>query len=128
MSANETSPRLRRVLIVDGDNELRRQLSQYFGSNGLQVHTAGSAAMMLPMLKAVAFDLVVLDQHLPDGCGRTICHDIGRSDGPCVIMLSASDDPVDRILCLELGADDYVVKPVDPRELLARIRAVLRRA
>jgi two-component system OmpR family response regulator len=127
MSTSDKTARTQRILIVDGDGELRRQLSQYFGVNGFQVHTATGAAMMEQMLKAVPFDLVLLDLNLPDACGRTVCHQLAQKDGPRVIMTSASNDSVDRILCLELGADDYVVKPVDPRELLARTRAVLRR-
>lgn len=127
MSSTDKTARTQRILIVDGDAELRRQLSQYFGVNGFQVHTATGAAMMEQMLKAVPFDLILLDLNLPDACGRTICHELAQKDGPRVIMTSATNDPVDRILCLELGADDYVLKPLDPRELLARVRAVLRR-
>ena len=127
MSKADKTSRVQRILVVDGDGESRRELSNYFGMNGFQVHTATGVAMMEQMLRAVPFDLVLLDLNLPDGCGRTVCHQLAQRDGPRVIMTSASNDSVDRILCLELGADDYVVKPVDLRELLARSRAVLRR-
>jgi two-component system OmpR family response regulator len=117
-----------RILVVDDDGEIRRLLAGFLGRNGFAVDTARDAADMEAALAAGAPDLVVLDLVLPGVSGLELCRRIrGRSEVP-IIMLTARGDDTDRIVGLEMGADDYLAKPFNPRELLARIRAVLRRA
>ena len=124
MSGGETSAR---ILVVDDDGEIRRLLAGFLGRNGFAVVTARDAADMEAALAAEPPDLVVLDLVLPGISGLELCRRIrSRSDLP-VIMLTARGDDTDRIVGLEVGADDYLAKPFNPRELLARIRAVLRR-
>ncbi|BBK38127.1 DNA-binding response regulator [Allostella sp. ATCC 35155] len=125
MSGGETAAR---ILVVDDDGEIRRLLAGFLGRNGFAVATARDAADMEAALAAEMPDLVVLDLVLPGVSGLELCRRIrARSDLP-VIMLTARGDDTDRIVGLEVGADDYLPKPFNPRELLARIRAVLRRA
>jgi two-component system OmpR family response regulator len=95
--------------------------------HGYQVETAGDASEMEIALKRTRPDVVVLDVMLPGEDGLAICRRLARPDGPAIIMLSAMGEETDRIVGLELGADDYLPKPCNPRELLARVRAVLRR-
>lgn len=116
-----------RILIVDDDPEICRLLASYLGGFGMQVETVGDGAAMRILLADGCFDLLVLDLMLPGEDGLSLCRDIRqRSDVP-IIMLTARGESADRVLGLELGADDYVVKPFDPRELVARIHSLMRR-
>jgi two-component system phosphate regulon response regulator OmpR len=117
-----------RVLVVEDDSRLAEMLSEYLGQAGFRVTVAAAGAAALRRLTAEApYDAVVLDLMLPDMDGLDVCREIRtRSDTP-VLMLTARGDAIDRIIGLELGADDYLPKPFEPRELLARLRAVLRR-
>lgn len=117
-----------RILVVDDDLRLRDLLERYLESQGLDVRGAGNADGMRRELAAHHFDLIVLDLMLPDADGLDLCRGL-RRDGITtpVIMLTAKGDEVDRIVGLEIGADDYLPKPCNPRELVARIHAVLRR-
>ena len=118
-----------RILLVDDDAELAAMLAQFLRNEGLEIAIAGEAAAALRQLADLHPDLVILDVMLPGRGGFDVLRDI-RSRAPRlpVMMLTARGEPIDRILGLELGADDYLPKPFDPRELLARIRAVLRRS
>ncbi len=119
---------LPRVLVVDDDPQLGELLCRYLGGRGLQVSLAGSGARFRAAMRQLAFDVVLLELGLPGEDGFALMRELrSRWDGP-VIIVSGRDETVDRILGLELGADDYVCKPFDPRELLARIHSVLRRA
>jgi two-component system, OmpR family, response regulator len=115
------------ILIVDDDAELRREMADYLAGHGLKVHQAGDARQAREVLAAQAIRLVVLDVMMPGEDGLSLCRKLAEGGGPPVLMLSAMGESVDRIVGLELGADDYVAKPAPPRELLARIRAILRR-
>jgi len=116
------------ILIVDDDREIRDLLSRFLTRNGFRVSVAREEREMRKVLQDAAIDLVVLDAMLPGKDGFTICREL-RATGPVpIIMLTAAGDETDRIVGLEMGADDYVPKPFNPRELLARMRAVLRRA
>jgi two-component system OmpR family response regulator len=115
------------ILIVDDDAEIRTLLSTYLGRNGLKTTAVGDGKAMWRVLDSAHVDLVVLDLMLPGDDGLTLCRDLrARSDLP-VIMLTARGEETDRIVGLEMGADDYVPKPFSARELLARIKAVLKR-
>jgi two-component system, OmpR family, response regulator len=115
------------ILVVDDDHEIRTLLAEYLEKNGLRVSVARDGKEMQRVLDRVRVDLVVLDILLPGDDGLTLCRTLRASSQLPIIMLTARGDDVDRILGLELGADDYVPKPFKPRELLARISAVLRR-
>ena len=118
-----------KVLIVDDDARLRDLLSRYLLEQDFSVKTVPDASAMDRALHREHFDLMVLDLMLPGEDGLAICRRLSStSDGPPIIMLSAMGEDTDRIVGLELGADDYLSKPFNPRELLARVRAVLRRA
>jgi two-component system OmpR family response regulator len=116
-----------RILMVDDDPGIRDVVSDFLSRHGYTVETAGDATEMERELNRAPIDLVVLDIMLPGEDGLAICRRLARPDGPAIIMLSAMGEETDRIVGLELGADDYLPKPCNPRELLARIRAVLRR-
>jgi DNA-binding response OmpR family regulator len=115
------------ILIVDDDTALRDLVSGYLGSSGYQVVEAGDGEVMREMLSDHAIDLLVLDLMLPGEDGLSLLRWLREHHGPPVIIISARGDEVDRVVGLELGADDYLAKPFGPRELLARVRAVLRR-
>lgn len=115
------------LLIVDDDDALREEIALYLAGHGFRVHQARDAKETRAVLKTTAVQVVVLDVMLPGEDGLSICRSLADKKGPSILMLSSMGESVDRILGLELGADDYVVKPVTPRELLARIRALLRR-
>jgi two-component system OmpR family response regulator len=116
------------ILIVDDDAEIRRLLTSYLVKNGLRVTAVGEGKAMRKALEVGGVDLVVLDLMLPGDDGLTLCRDLrARSDIP-VIMLTARGEETDRIIGLEMGADDYLAKPFSSRELLARIKVILRRA
>jgi two-component system phosphate regulon response regulator OmpR len=117
-----------RVLVVDDDDELRALLLRYLGENGLEVRVAADGDSANRLLTRESFDLMVLDLMLPGEDGLSICRRLrGQGETLPIIMLTARGDPVDRVVGLEIGADDYVPKPFSPRELLARIQAMLRR-
>ncbi len=120
----DTSPR---VLVVDDDPGIRDVLREFLERHGYAVETAGNGREMDAALKAHAPDVLVLDLMMPGEDGLSICKRLAATGGPPVIMLSAMGEETDRIIGLELGADDYLPKPCSPRELLARVRAVLRR-
>ena len=122
----ESGPAVR-ILMVDDDPGIRDVVSDFLTRHGFIVETAGDANEMERVLAKGPVDLVVLDVMLPGEDGLAICRRIAGADGPAIIMLSAMGEETDRIVGLELGADDYLPKPCSPRELLARIRAVLRR-
>ena len=117
------------LLVVDDEPELRGLLAEYFGRHGFAVRTAQDAAQARELIAAVQPELAVLDINMPGENGLSLARWL-REAHPAVsiIMLTTAGDPVDRIVGLELGADDYVNKPYELRELLARVRAVLRRA
>ncbi len=116
-----------RIIVVDDDPGIRELVSDFLGRHGFDVETAGDGGALNRALAARPADLVVLDVMLPGEDGLQICRRLAATDGPPVIMLSAMGEETDRIVGLELGADDYLPKPCNPRELLARVRAVLRR-
>jgi len=116
-----------RVIVVDDEESILTVIGYALAQEGYEVHTASDAASAESLLSRVAADLVILDVMLPDGSGFEIARNLrGRSNVP-IIMLSARSDEVDRILGLEFGADDYVTKPFSPRELVSRVKAILRR-
>ncbi|WP_297693464.1 response regulator [Phenylobacterium sp.] len=118
-----------RILMVDDDPGIRDVVSEFLGRHGYTVSTAADAREMERALERGPVDLIVLDVMLPGEDGLAVCRrGASRDGGPPIIMLSAMGEDTDRIVGLELGADDYLAKPCNPRELLARIRAVLRRA
>ncbi len=117
------------ILIVDDDREIRSLLADYLENNGYRALTAMDGVAMWKVLEEARPDLIVLDLNLPGDDGLTLCRKLrGQSSNLPVIMLTARNEPLDRILGLEMGADDYLPKPFEPRELLARIRSVLRRS
>jgi DNA-binding response OmpR family regulator len=116
-----------RILMIEDDRQLATMLSEYLQPSGILVTVAGTAAEGLRLLERDAYDALLLDVMLPDGDGFEVCRTVrARSDIP-ILMLTARGDELDRIVGLELGADDYLPKPFNPRELLARLRAILRR-
>ncbi|MDP9813564.1 two-component system OmpR family response regulator [Rhizobium tibeticum] len=115
------------ILIVDDDVEIRKLLKDFFQRRGLKVSLAQDGLGLLAALDVSDIDLIVLDLMLPGKSGLELCQDIRATSKIPIIMLTAVADTADRIVGLEIGADDYLSKPFDPRELLARIRAVLRR-
>ena len=124
----QTAPR-QKILVVDDDLRLRDLLKRYLGEQGFAVDTVPDAAAMDRQRARVRYDLLVLDLMLPGEDGLAICRRLRRAgERVAIIMLTAKGDDVDRIVGLEMGADDYVAKPFNPRELVARIHAVLRRA
>lgn len=117
-----------KILVVDDDMRLRALLERYLVEQGYQVRVAPNAEQMDRLLERENFHLMVLDLMLPGEDGLSICRRMRQQNNELpIIMLTAKGDEVDRIIGLELGADDYLAKPFNPRELLARIRAVLRR-
>ena len=115
------------ILIVDDDREIRNLLADYLDNNGFTAMTAADGSHMWRALDNSRVDLLVLDLSLPGDDGVTLCRSLRARSNLPIIMLTARSEPVDRILGLEMGADDYLTKPFEPRELLARIRNVLRR-
>ncbi len=123
MSANREH-----LLIVDDDKEIRNLLTDYLEQADYRVTAVGDGKAMRRVLEANRIDLVILDLMLPGEDGLTLCRELrGKTNLP-VLMLTARGDEVDRIIGLEMGADDYLAKPFNPRELLARIKSVVRRA
>jgi len=125
MNSPATSPR---ILIVDDDEDIRSLLADYLGEQGWDISVAPDGKSMQQVLDTTPIDLIVLDLTLPGSDGLTLCRDLRAHSAIPVIMLTARSAPLDRILGLEMGADDYLCKPFEPRELLVRIRNVLRRS
>jgi DNA-binding response OmpR family regulator len=115
------------ILLVEDDSRLAEMLSEYLGQAGLRVSIAPSGTTALERLSSADYDALVLDLMLPDMDGLEVCRRVRTTSDTPVLMLTARGDAIDRIIGLELGADDYLPKPFEPRELLARLRAVLRR-
>ncbi|HWE46177.1 MAG TPA: response regulator [Caulobacteraceae bacterium] len=124
MTAEES---LGRVLVVDDDPGIRDVLTEFLGRHGYEVEAAADTRAMDVAIDERPPDVVVLDLMMPGEDGLSACKRLYAAGGPPVIMLSAMGEETDRIVGLELGADDYLPKPCNPRELLARVRAVLRR-
>jgi len=115
------------ILVVDDDGDLRTLIADFLRANGLRVESAANGEEMDARIAGERPDLIVLDLMMPGEDGLSILRRVRKPGGPAVIMLSAMGEDTDRIIGLEVGADDYLPKPCNPRELLARIRAVLRR-
>jgi DNA-binding response OmpR family regulator len=116
-----------RILMIDDDDRLAEMVSDYLGRAGFRVTVAGSARDGEALLKRETFDALILDLMLPDADGLDLCRRLrGTTDVP-ILMLTARGEPMDRVIGLEVGADDYLAKPFEPRELQARLRAILRR-
>jgi len=115
------------ILVVDDDADLRLLMTDFLRGNGLRVESAADAVEMDALISAERPDLIVLDLMMPGEDGLSILRRLRKPGSPGIIMLSAMGEDTDRIIGLEVGADDYLAKPCNPRELLARIRAVLRR-
>jgi DNA-binding response OmpR family regulator len=120
-----------RLLLIDDDSRLTDMVGDYLRRNGFEVDTAGTLAAGRERLKAQAYDALLLDLMLPDGDGLDMTRELrgqARTRRLPLLMLTARGEPMDRIVGLEIGADDYLPKPFEPRELLARVKALLRRA
>lgn len=116
------------ILVVDDDAQVRQLIARFLRDNGYRTSAARDGREMREALAGGAVDLIVLDLMLPGASGLDLCRDLRTTSTVPVIMLTAKGEETDRVVGLELGADDYIAKPFSPRELLARIRAVLRRA
>jgi two-component system OmpR family response regulator len=116
------------ILIVDDDPAIRGLVDEYLTENGFRVSGAGDSAAMTQVLQEGVVDLVLLDLRLPDADGMALARQLREGSSMPIIILTGRRDPADRVMGLELAADDYLTKPFDNRELLARIRAVLRRS
>lgn len=122
------SPTPEHLLVVDDDREIRRLIEEYLTQAGYRVSSAADGKAMRRLMEQHRFDLVVLDLMLPGEDGLSLCRDLRSRSNIPVLMLTARGSEIDRIVGLEMGADDYLAKPFNPRELLARIRSILRRA
>jgi len=116
------------LLIVDDDMEIRSLLAEQLEKAGYTVATAANGAEMFSFLNSIPIDLIILDLNLPGEDGLSLCRETRSRRNVPIIMLTARSQPVDRVIGLEVGADDYVTKPFEPRELVARVRSVMRRA
>ena len=117
----------KRLLIVDDDPDLRSLLCDYLGEQGFDVSEVGDGTAMWNEVAKAPFDLIILDLMLPGVDGLTLCRDLRARSTVPILILTARGDELDRIIGLEMGADDYLAKPFNPRELLARIKSILRR-
>ena len=128
---DDKTPMTQRLLLIDDDARLAAMVGDYLGRSGYSVDAAGSLAEGRSRLAAHGYDALVLDLMLPDGDGLDLCRELrgaSKTRHLPLLMLTARGEPLDRIVGLELGADDYLAKPFEPRELLARVKALLRRA
>jgi len=125
--AAETMDQTQRILVVDDDPGIRDLTAAFLRGHGYAVDAAESAAAMRAAMAERDYSLVVLDVMMPGEDGLSVLRSLDRRSGPAVVMVSVIGQDVDRIVGLEMGADDYLAKPANPRELLARIRSVLRR-
>jgi two-component system OmpR family response regulator len=128
MAYDPLTPDQAKILIVEDDPDIASMLADLIRVNGFSAHSVGDAKAMDVLLARSAFDLIVLDAMLPGEDGFSICRRLRSSGRTPILMLTALKDDIDRILGLELGADDYVTKPFNSRELMARIKNILRRA
>jgi DNA-binding response OmpR family regulator len=120
---------MQRLLMIDDDARLAAMVRDYLAASGYGVDVAGDVASGIAAMRARPADLLILDLMLPDGDGLDVCRRLrAEGVGIPVLMLTAKGDPIDRVIGLEIGADDYLPKPFEPRELLARVKALLRRA
>ena len=119
---------MRRILLIDDDELLAAPLATFFARFEFELDSATTPSAGLAKLRSQAFDAVILDVMLPEMDGFALCREIRRESDVPVIMLTARGDVMDRVVGLEIGADDYLPKPFEPRELLARVQTVLRRA
>ena len=119
---------LEHLLVVDDDREIRRLLEAYLTQSGYRVTSVGDGRAMRRALNEHRIDLIVLDLMLPGEDGLSLCRGLRAQSNMPVLMLTASSSEIDRIVGLEMGADDYLTKPFSPRELLARVKSILRRA
>lgn len=124
MTRDESKPH---ILVVEDARDIREPLARYIRENGYRATTAADAAAARKIMKASGIDLVVLDIMMPGEDGLSLCRFIRETSQTPVILLTARSEEVDRIIGLEMGADDYIAKPFSPRELIARVAAVLRR-
>src|SRR6185503_16003643 len=116
------------IVVVDDDVDVRETVAEYLRRNGFAVTEADGGAALREVMASRPIDLALLDINMPGDDGLTLAREI-RGSGPAgIIMLTANNDDLDKIVGLEVGADDYITKPFNPRELLARVKAVLRRA
>ena len=118
----------KRVLSVDDDKHISELLKLYFEKDGFEVSSCFTGDAVMPMVRAVEPDVIILDLMLPGLSGFDVMRELRRVSDVPVLMLTARSDTLDKIIGLELGADDYVLKPFEPKELLARVKAVLRRS
>ena len=116
-----------KILLIEDDERLAELVKDYLGESGISVTIAATGQGGLEQQQAHHFDAVILDLMLPDIDGLEVCRTMRATDPVPIVMLTAKGDPMDRIIGLEIGADDYLPKPFEPRELLARLRAILRR-
>jgi DNA-binding response OmpR family regulator len=116
-----------RILLVEDDPRLAEMLTEYLGQSGFRVTHAPTGRIAMDHITAAEIDAVILDLMLPDMDGLDVCRQLRATSDVPVLMLTARGDAIDRIVGLEIGADDYLPKPFEPRELLARLRAILRR-
>ncbi len=123
-----TAEGLPHLLVVDDDNRLRELLRKYLSDNGFVVATARDAAEARAHLAALCFDLIILDVMMPGETGLELTAALRKSNEIPILLLTARDEPDDRIAGLEAGADDYLAKPFEPRELVLRVNSILRRA
>ena len=119
--------RAARILVVEDEAKLAQLLDDYLSAEGYRVHRVSDGLEAVPAFKEFAADVVLLDLMLPGKDGLQVCRDLRRFSPVPIIMLTARVEEIDRLLGLELGADDYVCKPFSPREVVARVRAILRR-
>jgi two-component system OmpR family response regulator len=126
--ATATAPHQQTVLIVDDDVDIRTLVAEVLTKAGYQILTAADGPSMTAVLGTNPVDLILLDLNLPGEDGLSLCRNTSRRRDIPIIMLTARTEPIDRVIGLEVGADDYISKPFDPRELVARVRSVLRRA
>lgn len=116
-----------KIVVVDDDLDIRETLSEYFEENGFSVETAEGGTRLRELLKDHTFSLAILDLRMPGEDGLTLCRFLREEYEMGIVMLTGSGDSIDRVVGLEVGADDYIAKPFELREVLARVRAVLRR-
>jgi two-component system phosphate regulon response regulator OmpR len=116
------------LLIVDDDKRIRKLLKQFLTNSGYRVSTAGDAATARELYQHIQFDMLILDIMMPGENGLSLTRTLSRSDNTPILLLSARVEASDRILGLEMGADDYLAKPFEPRELLLRVEAILKRS
>ena len=118
---------IKQILLIEDDARLAGMVRDYLGESSFDVTIAGTGNQGLALQKKHGFDAIILDLMLPDTDGLEVCRTLRATDSVPILMLTAKGDPMDRVVGLELGADDYLPKPFEPRELLARLRAILRR-